>query len=149
MNVAKEIKDFEWDIAPLPSGPSGGYTRSGFAAYTMFKDENSQKDEEKLEMFKFLTSKEAMTVTGQFFVPSRKSVLSSDEFINLYPESIHESFKTTILDRLGKVRIPTTPQTFAKVNSEAQVYFDLLYAKSISVKEALQNIEEKVTPLMK
>lgn len=149
MNIAKSIKDFEWDIAPLAVGPKNTYTRTGFAAYTMFKVDNDPKADEKLALFKYLTSKDSMAITAQYFVPPRKSILTSDEFKKLYPEHIQESFKVTILDRLNTAKVATTPKNFAKINTEVQIFYDLLYTKSITVKDALKKMEEKVEPLMK
>lgn len=149
MNTVKKITDFEWDIAPLPAGPKNSFTRTGFATYVMFKQDNDPKADEKLELFKHLTSKESMSVTAQFFVPSRKSVVSSEAFLKLYPDSIRDSFKTTIIDRMGTVRVPYAPQNFAKVNSEVQLFFDMLYTKNMTVKDALKQADEKVAPLFK
>ncbi len=148
MSTAKTIKDFEWNISPLPAGPKSSATRTGFAAYTMFKTENDPNNEEKLELFKYLTNKENMGITAQFFVPSRKSVLESDAFKKLYPENIQENFKATVLDRLATTKVAVTPANFAKINPEIQVYYDLLYTQSISVKDALKKMEETVSPLM-
>lgn len=149
MNTAKKITDFEWDIAPLPEGPKNSFTRTGFAAYVMFKLDNDSKVDEKLALFKHLTSKESMSVTAQYFVPPRKSVISSEAFLKLYPDNIRESLKITIIDRMGTVRVPYAPQNFAKVNSEVQLFFDMLYTNNMTVKDALKQMEEKVAPLFK
>ncbi len=148
MSTAKTIKDFEWNISPLPDGPKSNATRTGFAAYTMFKSENDPKNTEKLELFKFLTNKENMGITAQYFVPSRKSVLESDSFKKLYPENVQENFDATVLERLASTKVAITPANFAKINPEIQVYYDMLYTQSISVKDALKKMEETVTPLM-
>lgn len=149
MSTAKTIKDFEWNISPLPAGPKSNVTRTGFAAYTMFKTDNDPKAEEKLELFKYFTNKENMGITAQYFVPSRKSVLGSDVFKKLYPENVQENFKVTILDRLATAKVAITPANFAKINPEVQVYYDLLYTQSITVKDALKKMEETIAPLMK
>lgn len=148
MSTAKTIKDFEWNISPLPDGPKSNATRTGFAAYTMFKTENDPKNAEKLELFKFLTNKENMGITAQYFVPSRKSVLESDSFKKLYPENVQENFDATVLERLASTKVAITPANFAKINPEIQVYYDMLYTQSISVKDALKKMEETVAPLM-
>lgn len=148
MSTAKDIKDFEWNISPLPVGPKSSATRTGFAAYTMFKNDNDPKAAEKMELFKFLTNKENMGITAQYFVPSRKSVLESDSFKKLYPENVQENFDATVLERLASTKVAITPANFAKINPEVQVYYDLLYTQSISVKDALKKMEETVAPLM-
>lgn len=149
VSTAKNIKDFEWDIAPYPSGPKGTNTRAGFAAYAMFKVDADPKAEEKLALFKYLTGKEAMQVTSQYFVPSRKSVLASDDFKKLYPANIQDSLQATVIDRLPTAKIAVTPANFAKINTEAQVFFDLLYTQTVTVKEMLAKMDEKINPLMK
>ena len=102
-----------------------------------------------MELFKYLTSKDCMAITAQYFIPPRKSILSSDAFKKLYPDNIQENFKITVLDRLDKTKVATTPKNFAKINPEVQVFYDMLYTKSLTVKDALKQMEEKVAPLMK
>ena len=77
---AREVKDFKWDIAPLPEGSEGRFPMLGQAGYTMFA--GSKHPEEAKELLKFLTSQEGITASSTFFVPPRESVLSSDEFVN-------------------------------------------------------------------
>lgn len=149
ISTAKTIKDFEWDIAPLASGPKDSFTRTGFAAYVMFKVDNDPKSQEKHELFKYLTNKDQMSITAQYFVPSRKSILSSNAFKKLYPDNIQDSFQLTILDRLNTSKFATTPANFVKINPEVQIYFDMLYTNTITVKDALKKMEAAVTPLMK
>jgi multiple sugar transport system substrate-binding protein len=151
IKTAANISDFEWDIVPMPAGPESTNVRTGFAAYVMF-DDPDQSDAykaEKMKLFKYLTSKEVMSVTAEFFVPPRESVISSDEFIKLYPENIRESFKTTILDPLDNARVPVTPENYTKIDSEIIRSFDMIYTKSLTVDEALDQMEEVVVPLMK
>lgn len=149
ISTAKKIKDFEWNIAPLASGPKNSLTRLGFAAYVMFKDDDESKIEERFKLFKYLTSKEQMTVTAQYFLPPRKSILSSAGFKKIYPDNIQDSFQITILDRLNNSRVAATPPNFIKINPEVQVVFDLLNARTITVKEALVQMEDKVNELLK
>ncbi|WP_158289733.1 ABC transporter substrate-binding protein, partial [Paenibacillus flagellatus] len=50
MGKAKAIKDFEWDIAPLPAGPAGTGTTMGYAGVVGMKDSKNPK--EALEFIK-------------------------------------------------------------------------------------------------
>jgi multiple sugar transport system substrate-binding protein len=151
IKTASAITDFEWDIIPMPAGPESTNVRTGFAAYVMF-DEEDQSDSykaEKLNLFKYLTSEEVMSVTAKFFVPPRESVIASKDFIDLYPENIRDSFKITILDPLENARVPVTPENYTKIDSEIIRYFDMMYTKSATVDEALNQMEKAVVPLMK
>src|SRR5690606_17985366 len=99
---ARAIEDFEWDIAPMPAGTHGRGTSMGFAGYSVF---DTDHPEEAMELLKFLTNESSMAVTSQFFVPSRKSILESDIFINADELPSAESIQIAILDQMGEARI--------------------------------------------
>lgn len=145
--TAKNITDFEYDIAPLPKGPGTSFVEAGFAGYVMFKDEDPVKSKARMELFKFLTNKKSMLATSAYFVPSRKSILESDEYKNIIPLPNKESIQTVIIDQLPEFKTYPAHSNWAKIDGEMQVIFDEMYMQSIDVETAAAEMSERVTPL--
>lgn len=145
MGKAKAIKDFEWDIAPLPAGPNGTGTTIGYAAYAITKD--SPHYEEALDFLKFVSNSENMGVTSQFFVPSRASVLGSDSFLQQGPAP--ESVKIAVLDQMASAKSLPSHPNWQQIDTKMQTIMDYLYAQSASVEEVLKKAEAEVGPLLK
>lgn len=70
--------DFEWGIAPLPTGPGGQADVIGQAALVVF--EQGENRELATQLIAHMTSAEGVATMAQFFPPARSSVLSSDAF---------------------------------------------------------------------
>ena len=145
--TAKNITDFEYDIAPLPKGPKTSFVEAGFAGYVMFKDEDPAKSEARMELFKFLTSRDSMLATSAYFVPSRKSILESDEYKEIIPLPNKESIQTVIIDQMPDFKTYPAHSNWAKIDGEMQVIFDEMYMQSIDVETAAAEIKERVAPL--
>lgn len=144
MGKAREIKDFEWDIAPMPEGPSGRGTWMGFAGYTIPK--TTKHPEEAYEFLKFITNAESYAVTSQFFVPARKSVLESDEYLKNGPSP--ESVQLTVIDQMGDARIKDVHENWQKIDTKMQTTLDHLHTGTVPVKEVLEMMEKEISPLL-
>ncbi len=84
----KNIKDFEWDIVPTPSGPAGNATVVKGNQLVIHRE--SEHPEESWEFIKFMTGPEAeMLLYGELrrAVPTRRSVLRDPAYLraNLPP----------------------------------------------------------------
>lgn len=145
MGKAKAVKDFEWDIAPLPAGPNGPGTTLGYAAYTVMKD--SPNYAEAVELLKFMTSPDNMKLTSQYFVPSRKSILESEEFFKQGPSS--ESVKLSVVDQMAKASSLPSHKNWQQIDTRMQTILDYLYTQSSPVKDVLSRAEKEVGPLLK
>jgi multiple sugar transport system substrate-binding protein len=145
MGKAKSIKDFEWDIAPLPAGPNGPGTTMGYAGVVVMKDTAHPK--EAAEFQKFITSPENMAITSQFFVPSRKSVLGSDDFLKQGPSP--ESVKMAVIDQMPKAKSLPAHKNWQQIDTKMQSELDYLYTQSMPVKDMLAKAEKDITPLLK
>ncbi len=146
VSKARAITDFEWDIAPLPSGTHGRGTSLGYAGYSLFETEHP---EEAAAFLKFVTNAESMGVTSQFFVPSRKSVLESDVFKKSAPLPTPESIQVAVLDQMDEARIAPGHPNWQQIDVKMQTLLDYLYTQSESVEEVLKRMEADVNPLMK
>lgn len=145
MGKAKAIKDFEWDIAPLPQGPKGAGTTMGYAGVVVMKDSKFPK--EATDFLKYITNNENMNITSQYFVPSRKSILESESFLKQGPSP--ESVKLAVIDQMvGATTLPAH-KNWQQIDTKMQTILDLLYAQSGSVKDVLTKAESEVSPLLK
>lgn len=144
MGKVKPVTDFEWDIAPMPKGPGGQGTTLGYAAY--FVTKGNKHVEEAKEFVKFLTSPENMAVTSQFFVPSRKSVLESDTFLNQGPSP--ESVKLAVLDQIAGARVRQSFQNFQKIDEKMKLHFDAIYTQVGTIADILKKMEQDVAPVL-
>jgi multiple sugar transport system substrate-binding protein len=145
---AATIKEFEWDIAPMPVGPKkDAPVEVGTSAYTVFSDTKHPK--EATDLLKFLTNKESMTYAIKLLPPSRKSVQESDAFLKAAPSPSAEGVKASILDKLPNSRVSHLHPNWQQIEVKIQTSIDSLYTQSAPVKEILSRMEKEVTPLLK
>lgn len=143
---AREVKDFKWDIAPLPEGPEGRFPMLGQAGYTMFA--GSKHPEEAKELLKFLTSQEGITASSTFFVPPRESVLSSDDFVNQPNNPPVESIQRAVIDEMDNARLQAGHTEWQKIDNAVQFGFDELFGQLKKPEEILKGMEEKINPIL-
>jgi multiple sugar transport system substrate-binding protein len=143
----RPIKDFEWDIAPLPAGVSGTGNSLGLAAYTIIQGTKYPK--EALEFLKFVSNRENMGITSQYFVPSRESVLNSDVFLKAAPQPSAESIKLAVIDQMKGSRYLPSHRNWAKIDAAVSTNLDKIHTQGATVKDALKLMEQQVTPLLK
>ncbi len=94
----RKIKDFEWDIAPLPKGK---YKATLFLSHSWAIPEDSNHKEEAFRFVKFLSEKDnelLVTSTGDG-VPSRISISKTKEFL-FNPEFPKETKNQLYLDEM-------------------------------------------------
>lgn len=144
---ARAIKDFDWDIAPMPQGPGGSGAWVGFAGYTVF--EGSKHPKEAVEFLKFVSSRESMAATSRYFVPSRKSVLESDAFMNAGERPSKEGIRIAVLDQMNAAEGLPLHKNWQQIDTKMQTLLDYMYTQSMSVKDVLQKMDQEVAPLLK
>lgn len=147
VSKAREIKDFEWSIAPTPSGSQGSVPMLGQAGYTLFKD--SKHPEEAKKLLKYFASQEGIQATSTFFVPPRMSVLNSDEFINQPNNPSKEHIVQSVIDEMPKARILPGHVRWQNIDNAILQGFDRLFGKVAAADDNLKKISEEVNALMK
>ena len=147
MTNARQIKDFEWDIAPLPKGPNGRAPLLGQAGIVTFK--GSEHPEEAKALLKYLESKKGIQAQSAFFVPARKSVLESDEFVDVPNNPPRDSIELAMIDQMNEGYTYPLHEDWTKIESEIIKGIDKLFAKMESPNVILDQMEEDITPLLK
>lgn len=140
------ITDFEWDIAPLPKGPEGRVPLLGQAGAVAF--EGSDHPEEAKKLLKYLGSKKGVQAQSAFFVPPRKSVLESDEFINVPNNPSKESIELAVIEQMDKGFTYPLHEDWTKIESEIINGFDKVFSQSASAEEILQQMEKDITRIL-
>ncbi|NOU92754.1 extracellular solute-binding protein [Paenibacillus sp. LMG 31456] len=147
VSKARTIKDFKWSIAPMPSGSKGSVPMMGQAGYVVFKESKNQK--EVKELLKFFASQEGIQSSSTFFVPPRKSVLSSDQFLK-QPDSPDPSIiKQAVIDEMAKAIVQPGHVQWQKIDNEILAGFDQLFGQTAQPEQIIKTMEEKVQPLLK
>jgi multiple sugar transport system substrate-binding protein len=145
MGKARAIEDFEWDIVPLPEGPQGRGTTLGFAGYSIIK--GTEHPEEAFELLKFLTGPDNAVTASQFFVPSRRSILESEEFAAGAPSV--DSMRIAILEQMDQAEYLPNHKNWQQINTAVQTLLDYAYTQNATVDELLSRMEKDVSPLLK
>ncbi|WP_134682839.1 ABC transporter substrate-binding protein [Brevibacillus migulae] len=147
VSKARAIKDFKWDIAPMPSGSQGSAPMLGQAGYSIFK--GTKHPQEAKELLKFLASVEGIQATSSFFVPPRLSVLNSDQFLNQpgNPDPAH--IKQAVIEEMPKARLQPGHVEWQKIDNAILAGFDQLFGQTAQPEDIVKTMEEKVNPLLK
>lgn len=149
MATARNIKDFDWDIAPMPSGPKADAPlATGLAGYSVIKDSPHMK--EAVLFVKYMTSKQGMTDQLDWFIPPRKSVLESDTFLSQAAPPSPEGLRQTIIEPI-KTRLRVIPNHYRwqEIDTKMQSLFDLVQTGERPIPEILAQMEIEVGPLLK
>ncbi|GAA4840757.1 sugar ABC transporter substrate-binding protein [Paenibacillus vulneris] len=147
VSKARTIKDFKWSIAPMPSGPKGAVPMLGQAGYVMFKGSKYPKESE--EFMKFLASEEGIKATQTFFVPPRKSVLGSDDFLKQPGNPDAADIKQAVIDEMPKAIVQPGHVNWEKIDNELLAGFDQLFSQTATPEQIVKTMETKITPLLK
>ncbi|MNC62660.1 hypothetical protein D3C75_1127060 [compost metagenome] len=94
-----------------------------------------------------MTNPENMKLTSQYFVPSRKSILESEEFFKQGPSA--ESVKLSVVDQMAKASSLPSHKNWQQIDTRMQTILDYLYTQSSPVKDVLSRAEKEVVPLLK
>ncbi|MFC4306367.1 ABC transporter substrate-binding protein [Cohnella boryungensis] len=146
VSTAREIKDFEWSIAPTPAGSQGSAPMLGQAGYTMFKD--SKHPEEAKKLLKYFASQEGIQATATFFVPPRTTVLNSDAFINQPNNPSKEHIVQAVIDEMPKARILPGHVQWQNIDNAILQGFDRLFGRVEPAESNLKIVAEKVNAIL-
>jgi multiple sugar transport system substrate-binding protein len=147
INNARKIKDFEWDIAPMPTNIASALNSVGNPGYAIFKETKHPK--EALAFLKFMSGADGSLQLADLFVAPRKSLLESDVFQKSGTSPSAEGIKYALTEVFTKgVRTEYTHKNMTEIDLKMQRALDRLYTKE-DVKTVLKIMEEEITPLLK
>ncbi len=140
-----EDADFEWGIAPLPSGPEGSVPVIGQAAVVAFAA--GENREIAADFVAFMTNKENVEKMAEYFPPARESVLESDAFLEANPLISAEDMEV-VADAIKNGRVLSFHENFPKIDLASRSEFDALWSADADVEQVLNNVREEITPLL-
>ncbi|RXZ80278.1 sugar ABC transporter substrate-binding protein [Paenibacillaceae bacterium] len=146
VSKARDIKDFEWSIAPMPSGSQGSVAMLGQAGYTLFKD--SKHPEESKKLLKYFASQAGVQATSTYFVPPRTSVLNSDDFMNQPNNPPSEHIVQAVIDEMPKARIIPGHIRWQDIDNAILQGFDRLFGKFAPPADNVATIEKEVSEIL-
>jgi len=147
VSKAREITNFEWSIAPMPSGSQGSVSMLGQAGYTLFKD--SKHPEEAKKLLKFFASQAGIEATSTFFVPPRTSVLKDDVFLNQPNNPPKEHILQAVIEEMPKARIIPGHVLWQDIDNAILQGFDRLFGRSGTAADNLAKMQSDVEDILK
>lgn len=146
VSVARQIGDFEWSIAPLPSGTNGPVPMLGQAGYVVFRD--SRHPELARELLAFLTGAEGIRKTSAYFVPPRQSVLNSAGFLKDEGSPPPEDIRTAVIDQMKNARFQPGHVNWQQIDNRISEGLDRLVGGELTPEETVRWMADRVNPLL-
>ncbi len=140
-----EDADFEWGLAPLPTGPAGYAPVIGQAAIVAFNA--SPNKDVAADFVAFMTNKENTATMAQFFPPIRASVLGSDALTEANPAIDPKQMQYVVDSIIDGTVLPSHPE-FPKIDLAAKAEFDTLWMPDADVETTLNTLCETISPLL-
>ncbi len=137
--------DFEWGIAPLPTGPAGDIAIVGQAGIVVFN--NAPNRELAIEFARHVTNQQNVATMAQFFPPARLSVLDSDAFL-ASNEIVSPEGMALIADGIARGSVIPSHPMFPQIDATARPIFDSLWRADANVSAVLGSICDAITPLL-
>lgn len=143
----RDVKRFNWKVAPIPSGPEG---RANFFHLAMFAVARGSKNPEAAwEFLKFMVSEQGIKLglSAMQGIPARRSIADSDSFRN-DPFVVKHDAVAPFIDSLPTVRRAPNLTNFNQVQDTVDAQLDPMWSLKATPAEVLPKVCQKVTPLL-
>lgn len=138
--------DFEWGLAPLPSGPVKDAQVIGQAAMVVFKA--GKNADVAADFVAFMTSKENVSALAAFFPPARESVLDSAGFATSNPAIDPVLMTDVVAYALRRGEILPAHKNAPRIELTARAGFDLLWSPNADIELILGMIKDDIEPYL-
>jgi multiple sugar transport system substrate-binding protein len=140
--------DFEWGIAPMPTGPAGESPVIGQAAITVFDGQNNENQEVAADFVRFMTTQDGVSQMAPFFPPARISVLESEAFLTGNSRVSPEGMESIIVPAIANGTVLTSHARFPEIELTGAVALDTLWMPGADVGAALDLYCQTITPFL-
>lgn len=137
--------NFEWGLAPLPSGPSGESPTIGQAAIVAFA--RGQNTELAAEFLKYMTDTKNSATMAQFFPTARKSVLEGDAFLNSNSAFSAEQIQI-VADAISKGGVLPSHPAYPQIEAAMRPRFDALWQADAVIPSVMASVCRAIQPLL-
>lgn len=137
---------FNWDFAPLPSGPDGAKPIVGQAAVVVFNASPNQAV--AIDFLKFLLNEENSAKLSQFFPQARASVLDAGSIEATNPTLNPESIQTAIIDQIKNGTVLPSHVEYSKIDLAVRAELDKLWTSNADVAAIMDSACNAMTPYL-
>ncbi|MGE0199878.1 MAG: sugar ABC transporter substrate-binding protein [Candidatus Melainabacteria bacterium] len=144
--IFREQATFDWDVAPLPVGPSGE-SRVGIDASGYAMSSGTTHPEESFRLIRFLSSAKANArfAASGLIVPARKDVATSEDFLSPGRRPVHSSVFLDVIE----FGVPTrTPPRWNEISEVVKLALDKVWEGADTPAEALQPVAPAVNRIL-
>lgn len=137
---------FDWDFAPLPSGPDGAKPIVGQAAVVVFNASPNQAV--AIDFLKFLLNEENSAKLSQFFPQARATVLDAGSIEATNPTLNPESIQTAIIDQIKNGTVLPSHVEYSKIDLAVRAELDKLWTTDVDVAAIMNSACEVMAPYL-
>jgi multiple sugar transport system substrate-binding protein len=144
----RDVKRFDWKIAPIPKGPAG---RANFFHLSMFAiARTSHNPQAAWEFLKYMVSPQGIRqgLAADQGIPSRQSIANSAAFKNDPFNVTHDTVRPLLASLPTAHRAPYLPN-FTQVQDAADAQLDAVWGLRQSPAQVLPKVCQNVGPLLK
>ncbi len=138
--------DFDWDIAPMPTGPAGQANVIGQAAFVIFR--NSPNQDVAVDFLSYLTNAENALAMAEFFPPIRQSVLETDVLLESNPTIDPASMLAAVIEPLADARVNPVHSNYPTIDLTSRPIFDSLWNPDADVQSVMDEMCNSIQPLL-
>jgi multiple sugar transport system substrate-binding protein len=144
VSVFRKTCSFEWDLAPIPSGPKSRCTDAVGSALAVTAQ--SRNPDAAFEFVRWLTSEQGMKFLVTVESPSCVKLAHSDEFLQSAgaPKS-----KNVAIEAMEYTRAPIQHPQYAEIMDTLNSELNRAMLGKIGIREALENAVPKVDRVLK
>lgn len=132
--------EWEWGMAPMPSGTAGEAPVIGQAALGAFA--NGANVDIAKELVAYMTSESCVARMAGIWPPARSSVLESEAFLSSNAAVTPEQMKTAVADSIATGRVLPSNVAYPQMEVEAKIVFDKLWNADADVPAVLTEVAE-------
>ena len=143
----RDVKRFEWKVAPIPQGPAG---RANFFHLSTFAIARTSPNQDLAwEFLRFMVSAEGIKqgLAAAQGIPSRQSIANSSEFKNSAFAKEHDSVEPFLTSLPTAHRAPYLPN-FSEVQDAVDAKLDDVWSLKKSPAEVLPEICDTIEPML-
>jgi len=140
--------DFDWGIAPMPSGPAGESPVIGQAAITVFNGPNNSHQDIATDFVRFMTTQDGVAQMAPFFPPARLSVLNSEAFLTSNPRVSEDDMAAVIVPAIANGTVLTSHPRFPEIELTGAAALDTLWMPDADVAAAMDLYCQSITPFL-
>jgi multiple sugar transport system substrate-binding protein len=133
-----EGASFNWGMVTIPKGPAGEVPVIGQAA--ICANAKSKNGSLAAELVAYMTSKSCVERMAGIWPPARKSVLTSDAFLNSNSAVTPEQMKDTVATSINNGKVLPSHRLYPQIEVESKMVWDKLWNANADVASVLDEV---------